>query len=583
LGHGNLLGDGEDTSPALRLPSVVQTLLVAAVAGFFGCSHPSGAPADGGESAIRIVEQARALLDPAAPIGARSDVLALAESVESAAVREGAGARAVELHTVAAELLERVYRVEGREQDAKEAVLVYRAASHDLSVEGACDAAERGARLSGDLARDASVTYAELYRVERRMASAMAPKGDPDGGSREGQGTRGACAARVEKGLVSLAAFRPPARVLEAIDQGLAGDGDVPITYDGGAPQSDVTQILKVEPWPGKDAARVVVTLSRTAHFRPGEAPGAATPGASQVVPRTFVDLDGVDVGSAPRDMPLSGIITRLRTEATSTGARITLDLDGPGYRKVFYLPEPYRVIVDVARHPPGTVASRGRRVIERVVIDPGHGGTDPGAIGPSGTREKDVTLDIAKRVAPLLTRDGLTVLLTREDDRFIPLEDRTARANAFPADLFVSIHCNAAENHVRHGVETYVLDTTKDEIASRVAARENATSQAATAEIGSILASLRMADQASHSTHLAELMQKAAMASTRDRYPDILDGGVHTAGFYVLVGARMPSILFETSYISNAVEEQRLKTDDYRQRLADAIVNAVRAYRQGR
>jgi len=135
----------------------------------------------------------------------------------------------------------------------------------------------------------------------------------------------------------------------------------------------------------------------------------------------------------------------------------------------------------------------------------------------------------------------------------------------------------------VRHGVETYVLDTTKDEIASRVAARENATSQAATAEIGSILASLRMADQATHSTHLAELMQKAAMASVRDRYADVLDGGIHTAGFYVLVGARMPSILFETSYISNPVEEQRLRTDDYRQRLADAIVNAVRAYRQGR
>jgi N-acetylmuramoyl-L-alanine amidase len=164
-----------------------------------------------------------------------------------------------------------------------------------------------------------------------------------------------------------------------------------------------------------------------------------------------------------------------------------------------------------------------------------------------------------------------------------VPLEDRTARANAFGADLFVSIHCNAAENRGRHGVETYVLDTTKDDIASRVAARENATSQAATAEIGSILASLRLADQASRSTRLAELMQKSTMASMREHYKDVADGGVKTAGFFVLVGARMPSVLFETSYISNALEEQRLSTEDYRQVLADAVVNAVRAYRQGR
>jgi len=177
----------------------------------------------------------------------------------------------------------------------------------------------------------------------------------------------------------------------------------------------------------------------------------------------------------------------------------------------------------------------------------------------------------------------GLTVLLTRDDDRYVPLEERTARANAFGADLFVSIHCNAAENRLRHGVETYVLDTTKDEIASRIAARENATSQAATAEIGSILASLRLADQANHSTHLADLLQHTAMVSLREAYHEVHDGGVHTAGFYVLVGARMPSILFETSYISNPAEETRLATEDYKQRLADAVVNAVRAYREGR
>jgi N-acetylmuramoyl-L-alanine amidase len=164
-----------------------------------------------------------------------------------------------------------------------------------------------------------------------------------------------------------------------------------------------------------------------------------------------------------------------------------------------------------------------------------------------------------------------------------VSLEERAARANQLGADLFVSIHCNAAEGHGRHGVETYVLDTTRDEIAQRVAARENATSTAATAELGSILASMRLADQATRSTRLAELLQKSAMASLKPTYADAFDGGVHYAGFYVLVGARMPAVLFETSYISNPTEEQRLASADYKERLADAIANAVRAYREGR
>jgi N-acetylmuramoyl-L-alanine amidase len=523
------------------------------------------------------MERAFALFDGGAVLGARADALALAESIESDAVREGAGQRATVLHALSAKVLEHVYRIEGREQDAKESLLLYRAAGRDLSIPGSCDAALRGALLAGDLARDASVTFAELYRVERRMALALGlPRDDAAAPIPLGTPAAGAaCAKTIEDELAEIHAFRPPARVLEAIDQGLAGDGDVPI--DAGLPDLEPSRIVRIDPFSGRDAARVVVALSKPARFRPADVPAI---GAN--APRTIVDLDGVLVGQGPHDLALSGIVQHVHVEATSTGARVTLDLDGAAYRKVFYLPEPYRVVIDIARHPPG-FDTHAHRVIERVVLDPGHGGNDPGAIGPSGLREKEVTLDIARRVLPLLVRDGLNVVLTREGDRFVSLEDRTARANTFGADLFVSIHCNAAESRSRRGVETYVLDTTKDEIASRVAARENATSQAATAEVGSILASLRLADQASHSTHLAELIQKAALASTRERYLDVSDGGVKTAGFFVLVGARMPSVLFETSYISNVIEEHRLATDDYRERLADALVNAVRAYRQGR
>jgi N-acetylmuramoyl-L-alanine amidase len=544
------------------------------------CSRGVTPSADGGFDVTAFAERARAMADGTVPLGQRSDALALAESVESGALREGAGARAVALHSLAASVLERVFRIEGRDQDAKEAILLFRTASRDLSIDGACESAERAAWLAGDLAHDAAVTYAELYRIERRMAGPPSASSPRDGGASPLSAVpAAACAAAIEQSLTTMSAFRHPALVLESIEQGLAGEGDVPLARDAGgvATGSPSAQIVRIEPLPGRDTARFVVALSRPSHFRPGD---ETTPDGGPI--HTFVDLDGVDIGGAPRDIALAGVVTRLRAEPTSTGSRVTLDLDGLAYKRVFYLPEPYRIIIDIARHPPGAMA-QGRRFVERIALDPGHGGTDPGATGPAGAREKEITLDIARKVAPLLIRDGLSVVLTRDDDRFVPLEDRTARANAFGADLFLSIHCNAAENHARHGVETYVLDTTNDEIASRVAARENATSQAATREIGSILASLRLADQAGHSMHLAELMQKTAVASTRDRYPDVLDGGVHTAGFYVLVGARMPSILLETGYISNPIEEQRLTSDDYRQRLADAVVNAVRAYRQGR
>ena len=528
-------------------------------------------PPDAGTAAAADLERARTLADARAPLPPRAEALALAQSVEARAVREGAGARAVELHTGAAALLERVWRVEGRDQDAKEALDVYRSAAHDPDVAGACDAALRAALLSGDIARDAATSYAELYRVQRRFASS----GTADAG------VPSACRVSIDRALESFSGFRPPQRVLDAIDEGLAGEGAIAqamaAALDAGPPTANAPQITRVEAWPGKDAARVVVMLDRPAAYRVGD---EVLAGAGS--PRTFVDLDGVDLGSAPRETPSSGVVTRVRAEATSTGSRVSLDLEGRAWRRVFYMHEPYRIVIDVARHPPG-VEGRNARTVSRVVLDPGHGGKDFGAVGPSGVREKDVTLDVAHRVAPVLAGQGMQVVLTRDDDRFVSLEERTARANAFGADLFVSVHCNASESKGRKGIETYVLDATRDEIAARVAARENATTQAASAELASILGGMRLADQAARSTKFAQLLQKSAMATVGLKFSDAIDGGVHTAGFYVLVGARMPGVLFEASYISNATEEGRLGSEAYRQLLADAIAVAVKAYREGR
>lgn len=517
---------------------------------------------DAGEGSD-AVSAARALV-AAERLPARPEVISRAQAVALLASREGAGARAVELNALAASLLERVWRIEHREQDAREALDLYRAASKDLALDGACAAAERAAALGGELAGDAQTTYADLYRVERRGLSA-------DGGA--------ACAG-ARATLAMLAPFRPPAQVLDAIDQGLAGEGALALAAADasvGARVSVIPRLTRVEHWVGAEGARVVVHLDKAAPFRAGDVRSQTGVGA-----RTYVELDGVELASDARQTPLTGIVQRIVTEPTSTGARVALDLSGPAYRRVFHLVEPYRVVIDIAKNPPG--ASRaGARAVSRVVLDPGHGGNDPGATGPSGLKEKDVTLAIAHKAAGLLARAGVEVALTRGDDRYITLEERTARANGFGADLFISIHCNASEKSGRRGVETYVLDTSQTDMAGRVAARENATSQAATAEIGQILANMRLADQATRSTRFANLLQRAGVASLSLSARDVVDGGVHTAGFYVLVGARMPAVLFETSYISNPTEELRLGSADGQQRLADAIVNAVKAYREGR
>jgi N-acetylmuramoyl-L-alanine amidase len=555
----------------------VLAMALALALSMLACGSPSRgrAPPGGAAAAAQGADLARAhaLADGTLGLPERAEALALAESIEARAVREGAGARAVELHTAAARVLERVWRVEGREQDAKESLDLYRAGAHDPAAPGACEAALYAARLAGDVAHDAATTYAELYRAQRRFASTPALEGDA--------GAPTSCRHELESSLALLVAFRPPQRVLEAIDEGLAGEGAVAQALagvlDAGVTTAPVRppQIVRIESWPGRDAARFVVVLDRPVAYRVGDEVQGAEP-------RTFLDLDGVDVGGATRDAPSTGIVTRVRADATSTGSRVSFDLAAAAWRRVFYMHEPYRIVVDVARHPPG-VKGRNARAVSRVVLDPGHGGKDHGAVGPSGVMEKDVTLDVAHRVAPVLAAQGIQVVLTRDDDRFVALEERTARANAFGADLFVSIHCNASESRGRRGVETYVLDTTRDEIAARVAARENATTQAASAELASILGGMRMADEAQRSTRLAQLLQRAATSTLHAKYGDVVDGGVHTAGFYVLVGARMPSVLFETSYISNATDEQRLGSDDYRQLVADSIAIAVKAYREGR
>lgn len=222
------------------------------------------------------------------------------------------------------------------------------------------------------------------------------------------------------------------------------------------------------------------------------------------------------------------------------------------------------------------------RRRHRRVVIDAGHGGSDPGAIGPTGLTEASVTLDVARRVADrLATRWGVQVVLTRDRDVYVPLPARAAHANGTQADLFVSIHCNAANNREARGVSTFVLDAASPRVAQRVTLREGEILTGDPwrgGDVSRILADLRLSGANQRAVSFATAIQSAMLHDARLLYRDVDDMGVHPANFHVLVGARMPSVLVELSFISNALEEQRLRSDAYRDVLAGAVARAIAA-----
>ncbi|MEW5850805.1 MAG: N-acetylmuramoyl-L-alanine amidase [Myxococcota bacterium] len=257
------------------------------------------------------------------------------------------------------------------------------------------------------------------------------------------------------------------------------------------------------------------------------------------------------------------------------------VDVDAPDAGSVdASLAEVKQLAHQLENRPEYSLSAQTGLKVRRVVIDPGHGGDDPGAIGPTGVKEKDVTLKIAKKIAQRLRKElKMEVFLTRERDVFIPLEERTAFANKVGADLFISIHCNSNPNRRIYGVETYYLNITDDNYSMRLAARENRTSQRSISDLQFILADLAMKSNVDDSVRLSKLVQANVVGELRDNYGNVKDLGVKHALFYVLIGAKMPAILVETSFISNKVEEQRLNSTRYQDEVADGVVQGVRHF----
>jgi N-acetylmuramoyl-L-alanine amidase len=220
---------------------------------------------------------------------------------------------------------------------------------------------------------------------------------------------------------------------------------------------------------------------------------------------------------------------------------------------------------------------------IGKIVIDPGHGGHDTGTIGPKGLLEKDLVLDVAKRLGRLLeNRLGAEVVYTRQDDTFIPLETRTAIANRERADLFISVHANSSHDSDARGVETYYLNFTSSPEALEVAARENAVSEKSIYELQDLVKKIALKEKIEESREFASNVQESLYGGLSLRNAGVRNRGIKKAPFIVLIGANMPSILAEISFVSNPTDERKLQTAEHRQRIAESLYQGVSKYVSG-
>lgn len=365
---------------------------------------------------------------------------------------------------------------------------------------------------------------------------------------------------------------------------------ELPPKHEPAAAETGSATVLPIRYWSSSRYTRVVVETTQQITFKHrileknGDRPR-----------RLYIDLENCRLSpEVDNAVPIQdGLLRQVRNaQYDANTVRVVLDTQtNISDYKVFSLTEPFRVVVDVmskeqaglAGAPSGEALSLVRQLglgIRRIVIDPGHGGKDPGTISKSGLKEKDIVLKVAKKVAARLKETlGCEVVLTRDDDTFIPLEERTAIANSKEGDLFLSIHVNAAPQKTVRGIETYVLDLASNKDAMRVAALENATSARQLSDLQSILTDLLHNSKIKESVKLAEQVQGEMIAGLNQKYGDIRDLGVKKAPFVVLIGAQMPAILTEVAFLSNPKEEKRLKSDKYLASLADHISAGVSQY----
>ena len=370
-----------------------------------------------------------------------------------------------------------------------------------------------------------------------------------------------------------------------------------------GVPPPKAGLVDNIRYWEAQNSVRVVVDVGGDVTFNQGDAKDPD---------RVFIDISPAKLHSTliAKQWPVkSGLLRQIRVgQYDISTVRVVLDVVAIARVTSFTLRDPDRLIIDVLPKPadaprisgsqeirgaspekiivPAKATNAGARSLvrslglklSRVVIDAGHGGHDTGTIGQRGYAEKELVLDVARRLKDLIeTELGAEVVMTRSDDSFVPLESRTAIANQQQADMFISIHANSSAVRAVRGVETYFLNFTSSREALETASRENATSERSIHELQDLVKKIMLREKVDESRELARYMNHALAA----RKGSGTDRGVKQAPFVVLIGANMPSILAEVCFISNPQDEKFVKAPQNRQAIAESLFEGVRSYAQ--
>lgn len=473
-------------------------------------------------------------------------------------------------------------RASGSRGDASAAMQLFVAVANDFPRSNlADDALYNAGQISEHRLKD--ITNARLYYL--RLVTRF-PQGD-----------------MVDDAHTRLATL-PGAAVVEPSDHSAVTNNE-----DSDYNQGQAPTLEKVRYWSGPEYTRIVFDLNAPVVARPHYLKGDS--------PRLYFDLLYTVPAKtvAPRTSIGNGLVKQVRSALfDEQRTRVVIDLDRVAEYRLTNLKNPYRLVVDILGAPTraanpsiqspqsgnagdDSIATilesapadqpqlhipqkSGSDGIKLIVVDAGHGGKDPGAVGYGKLYEKNVVLPMAKYLAESLRKKmGVKVLLTRPDDRFIELRERTRYANRVGADLFVSLHMNASTNKRVNGVETYFLNLSKNKQAVAVAARENGTTMEEVSNLEAILFDLMANAKINESSRLAAEIQQALIAGLRRHYKPVKDLGVKQGPFHVLLGATMPSVLVEGGFVSNSTEAKRMKTKKYQQRVADSIAAGIVAY----
>jgi len=362
--------------------------------------------------------------------------------------------------------------------------------------------------------------------------------------------------------------------------------------------ESQLVEIYNLRHFTHPNFTRIVVDIGVMREYVPSE---LRDPG------RIYLDIYQVKLNPILHDQAFPvktnylNLIRVAQRDPATVRVVIELDFEKIDRYQVFHVFDPFRIVIDIypkesaplpapkTPQPPAPTKSgysMARQLglgIRTIVIDPGHGGEDPGCMDKFGQKEKETVLDISLRLKDLLSKNNnnLEVILTRETDIFIPLENRTVIANQKKADIFISVHINSSRNKLRQGVETFYLNFSPDPRVNETAARENATTSKSISEMEVIIKKIVRNSKIIESRELAEKIHKNLIKSLSKKYADIKSLGTKGGPFWVLIGGEMPSVLIEIAHLSNPKDAQKLKDATFRQQVAQGIFEGIIEYIQ--